>query len=79
MKSYKIVILDNLIKNVLKIFYFGNILFGQDQHDMKHITIVFDSLYWVSQKKPNVWFDVSWKRLYVNDMLLYFLNPHTST
>ena len=31
------------------------------------------------KKTPDVWFDVSWKRLYLHDLLLHFLNPHTST
>ena len=29
-------------------------------------------------KKPGVWFDVSWKRLYLHDLLSYFFNSHTS-
>ena len=31
----------------------------------------------VSKKKPDVWFNVSWQRLYWHNLLLNFLNPHT--
>ena len=37
--------------------------------------------YWVSQKKKRPTFDLmlSWKLLYLHNLILYFLNPHTST
>ena len=35
--------------------------------------------YRVSQKTPDIRFDVSWKRLYLHHLISYFLNPHTST
>ena len=33
----------------------------------------------VPKKSPDVWFNVSWKRLYLHDLLIYFRNPHAST
>ena len=33
----------------------------------------------VPKKTLNVWFDVRWKRLYLHNLFLYFLNRHTPT
>ena len=61
--------------NDIWVLFLGQVLAAQSSQ----LVFANSVLPGVPKKTPDVWFDVSWKRLYLHDLLLYFLHPHTST